>query len=67
MTPRWWRWLGLLVLVPVVLVAGCASEGGYQGATYNESSLNNIPPSWYGDNPQLEQWYSPPYWMPEAD
>ena len=32
MTKRWWGILGLWLLVPVVLLAGCAAGGAYRGA-----------------------------------
>jgi hypothetical protein len=64
MTTRWWRVLGLLLLVPVVLVAGCAPEGAYRGATSSESYISNVPPSFYGNDPTLSQWYTAPYFMP---
>ncbi len=58
-------WLGLL-LAALLLPAGCASTGGgSQEYTYDESSSNAVPPSYYGDSPMLEQWYTPPYWMPD--
>jgi hypothetical protein len=57
--------LSLLLLVPLVLLAGCAAERSYQGHEPEYSSTSEIPPSWYNYNPQYEQWFSAPYWMPE--
>jgi hypothetical protein len=64
---RWHFWLGLLVLASI-LPAGCANTGGgSQEYDYGISSSDTVPPAYYGDSPQLEQWYTPPYWQPDAD
>jgi hypothetical protein len=65
MTTPWWRTLGLLLLLPVLLLAGCTPA--YQGTPSEETYPGTISPSWYGDNPQMEQWYTAPYWRPDAD
>jgi hypothetical protein len=65
MNTRYWviiGWLGLWALI-----AGCAAGGGYQGGRYSDGSyLTDVPPSFYGDDPMLRQWYSAPYWNPDA-
>jgi hypothetical protein len=62
----WHLGLGLL-LVALLLPAGCASSGaGSQGYEYEESSPGAVPPSYYGGSSTLEYWFTPPYWQPEA-
>lgn len=65
MKNRFWAILGLLLLVPVLLLAGCATEQRYQGPQTEYPSTSPVPPSYYDYNPQYEQWFSAPYWMPE--
>jgi hypothetical protein len=62
----WWLVFGLLVLF--VFLGGCAA-GNYEGPSSQgeTSSITKVPGSYYNYNPQLEDWYSPPYWMPDAD
>jgi hypothetical protein len=56
--------LGLLLLVPLVLLAGCAA-GSYQAPESEYSSTSDVPPSYYNYNPQYQQWFSAPYWAPD--
>jgi hypothetical protein len=72
--------LGLLLLIPLVLLAGYATESSYQGSetryysargyyrAYEPeySSPGEVPPYYYGDNPGYEHWFSAPYWMPDV-
>jgi hypothetical protein len=63
---RCWGVMGLLLVVPVILLGGCAAGGAYQGAGSEGSYLTDVPPSFYGDDPMLSQWYTAPYWNPDA-
>ena len=60
MTRRWQKVGGLLLLVPVVLLAG----GAYRGAASADTSVNTVPPSFYGNDPALRHWYTAPYFDP---
>jgi hypothetical protein len=64
MTRRWQKVGGLLLLVPVMLLAGCAAGGAYRGAASADTSVNTVPPSFYGNDPALRQWYTAPYFDP---
>jgi hypothetical protein len=63
MTRRWKGVAGLLLLVPVVLLAGCAAGGAYQGAATGASS-NDVPPAFRNVDPALRHWYEAPYFNP---
>jgi hypothetical protein len=67
-TCAWWKiWLGLL-LTAWLLPAGCAGTGaGLEGYNYEPPLSHPIPPSYYGNSPMYEYWFTPPYWMPDAD
>jgi hypothetical protein len=64
MTKRWWGLLGLLILLPGGLLAGCADGGTYRGrgsaGDYNSYSA----PSLSGTDPALREWYTAPYFDP---
>jgi hypothetical protein len=57
-------------------MAGCAggagggyytSSGSYYGyGAYGGSYTDEVPPSFYNNDPNLRQWFTPPYWNPEA-
>jgi hypothetical protein len=64
MTRRYWGILGLLLLVPVALLAGCAAGKTYRGAESDFSYIYTVPPSFYGNDPALRQWYTAPYFIP---
>jgi hypothetical protein len=74
MRNRFWPILGLLLLVSGLFLAGCATEGGYQGyerAYYRTPETEYpgpgpVPPSFYRDNPQYEHWFRAPEWMPDV-
>jgi hypothetical protein len=65
MNHRFWTILGLLLLVPVLLLAGCATESSYQAPETEYPSTSQVPPNYYHYNPQYEQWFTAPYWMPD--
>jgi hypothetical protein len=68
MKNRFWIIFGVLLLVPVLILAGCATEPGYQAPKpeyQTEFGYPYVPPSYYDYNPQYEHWFTPPYWMPE--
>ena len=64
MTRRCWRVVGLWLLLPVVLPAGCASEGAYRGAGSADAYISPLPPAFHGTDPALRQWYTAPYFNP---
>jgi hypothetical protein len=64
MTRRCWRVVGLWLLVPVVLLAGCAAGEAYRGAASAGAYNRDIPPALRNTDPSLSQWYSPPYFDP---
>jgi hypothetical protein len=65
-----------LALAAFLALAGCAggagggyssSGGSYYGyGAYTGSYINEVPPSFYNDDPTLRQWFTAPYWNPEA-
>jgi hypothetical protein len=63
MTRRCWGVLGLWLLVPVVLLAGCA-PGAYRGAESTDAYISPVPPAFHGIDPALRQWYTAPYFNP---
>ena len=64
MTRKCWRVLGRLLLVPVVLLAGCTAEGAYRGAGSADAYISPLPPALQGTDPALRQWYTAPYFDP---
>jgi len=70
MKTRFWVVLGLLLIL-----SGCEAAGysgyqagyGYQRSPYDmpDPAYNRVPPSWYGNDPSLRQWYTFPYNNPE--
>ena len=56
--------MGLWLLVVVMLLAGCAAGGTYQGAGSAGASINNVPPALQNTDPALREWYSAPYFDP---
>jgi hypothetical protein len=64
MTKRCWGILGLWLLAPVVLLAGCAAEGPYRGAASADASISDVAPALATTAPALRQWYAAPYFMP---
>jgi hypothetical protein len=57
--------LGLLLLVPLVLLAGCAAGSSYQAPESEYPSTSDVSPSYYNYNPQYQQWFTAPYWAPD--
>lgn len=58
---------GVLLVLSLVLT-GCG-PGSYQpGPSYLEGSagISTVPPSWYGGDPAMREWYSFPYSNLEA-
>ena len=64
MKRRSWGVFGLWLLVTMALLAGCASGGAYRGAPSPDTSVNTVPPSFYGNDPALRHWYTAPYFDP---
>jgi hypothetical protein len=64
MTKRWWGVWGLWLLVPVILLAGCAAGGAYSGAGSADTSNSYVSPVLSGTAPALKQWYTAPYFDP---
>ena len=64
MTRRWWKISGLLLLMSMVLLGGCAPGGDYRGTGSAGASVSDIPPALRDTDPSLSQWYSPPYFNP---
>ncbi len=60
------RILGLLLLVPVFFLAGCAASDTYRGSSYEASYSSEVPSSFYDNDPMLQDWYSAPYWQPNV-
>jgi hypothetical protein len=64
MRTLWWA----SVLAVLLLLAGCAA-GTYSGPqptpSYQETAPGFLPPSsWYGNDPNMEKWFTPPYFNP---
>lgn len=74
MRTRFWGILGLLLLVSVVFLVGCATESSYQGSetryyrAYEPeySSPGEVPPYYYDNNPEYEHWFTAPEWTPDV-
>jgi len=64
-------WFGVVVLLMVAwlgLTSGCTATGAqYDQSTSSRAYIADVPPSFYGNDPTLEHWYSAPYWHPDAD
>jgi hypothetical protein len=63
--------LGVMVWLMVAglgLTSGCIDPGAhYYQSTSSEPYYPNVPPSFYSKDRTLEHWFTPPYWMPDAD
>jgi hypothetical protein len=65
-----------LALLAVLALAGCAGgagggyytpSGSYYGyGAYGGPYREEVPPSFYNNDPSLRQWFTAPYWNPEA-
>jgi len=59
-------WLPLSALPAL---AGCAQGYYYyapRAVSYQGASVDEVPPSFYDDDPNLRYWYTAPYWNPSA-
>ena len=72
--PKKAKCLAWLALGALLTASGCA-KGRYQGSyyypprpyVYSEPYYDSdVPPSFYNNDPNLRQWYTSPYWNPEA-
>jgi hypothetical protein len=61
MKKRWWVVSGLLLLLPLALLAGCTAGGAYQGSGSADAYSS---PVFQGTDPALRQWYTAPYFNP---
>jgi hypothetical protein len=59
------RWLWIM-LATLALLPACAPSGYYPKTEANYPSVSNVPPAFYDYDPNLRQWYTVPYWNPEA-
>jgi hypothetical protein len=50
-----------LGLTLVAVLAGCGGPAykGYGGD--QQTGAVSVPPQWYGNDPNMEKWYTPPY------
>jgi hypothetical protein len=64
MTKRWGGVAGLLLLVPVVLLAGCSAGEGYRGEAAAPAYHRDIPAALSNTDPALRDWYTAPYFNP---
>ncbi len=51
----------------LLLATGCAGPGTYEPAIRPQSppySGMGVPPSYYNNDPGLEEWFTPPYFNP---
>jgi len=64
MTRRGWMVGGLLLLVTVLLLAGCAAGGASRGSGSADAYISPIPRVFQGTDPALREWYTAPYFMP---
>ena len=54
------------VLVLLVLNIGCAAPGYNQTPSEGyQSSISDLPPSFYDNDPALRDWFTAPYWNPD--
>jgi hypothetical protein len=69
--------LTYLALLAFLALAGCAGGAGgeyyasgggsyYGYGAYGGPYRDEVPPSFYNNDPTLRQWFTPPYWNPEA-
>lgn len=64
MTKRGRGVAGLLVLVPVMLLAGCAAGETYRGAASADAKISDVPSALSDTDPALRHWYTAPYFDP---
>jgi hypothetical protein len=56
--------LGLLLLMPVMLLAGCTAGETYRGTGSGNTYIAPLPPALQGTDPALRHWYTAPYFNP---
>lgn len=62
MKPLSWVALGLLLLV---VLTGCGPTTYKPKPDYpDQAGATQVPPSGYGHDPNMAQWYTPPYFAP---
>jgi hypothetical protein len=64
MMKRWGGVVGLLLLVPTMLLAGCTAGEGYRGEVSAGSYNREIPRALSNTDPALRDWYTAPYFDP---
>jgi hypothetical protein len=64
MTKGWGGVSGLLLLVTIMLLAGCTAEEGYRGEASAGSYRREIPRALSDTDPALRDWYTAPYFDP---
>jgi hypothetical protein len=65
MTKRWRGIFGLMLLVPVLFLAGCTAGEAYRGAASAPvETRGEVPPAFRGIDPALRHWYTAPYFNP---
>ena len=64
MTKPWWGVAELLLLVAVMLLAGCIAGETYRGEVSARSYNRDIPNALSDTDPALRQWYTAPYFDP---
>jgi hypothetical protein len=64
MEKRWGGVAGLLLLVPLMLLAGCTTGETYREGASAGAAKRDIPPALSDTNPALRQWYTAPYFNP---
>jgi len=61
----------LLIIAVLSLLAGCETAYTPSGSEASSQSyyptITDVPPSFYHSNPSLSDWYTFPYWNPDAD
>jgi hypothetical protein len=64
MTRRWWGVAWLLLLVPVMLLAGCTAGETYRSEVSAPAYHREIPRALSDTDPALRDWYTAPYFDP---
>jgi hypothetical protein len=64
MKKRWGGVAGLMLLVPVMLLAGCTAGETYGGGVSVGTPKRDVPRALSDTDPSLRQWYTAPYFDP---